>query len=188
MASINQDDVTRILKMLEESNMDELRLVDGDLKLIVKKRADGGSIQFTTDHAEGSPVPNDWEGADSISPSQAPQVETPMPPSETLKGKATAISAGEADGLLPIRAPMLGTFYRAPKPGVPPFVQVDQFIEEEDTVCIIEVMKLFNTVKAGVRGRIKKVCVEDAQMVEYQQTLFLVEEVAKNKKSDAESA
>lgn len=188
MASINQDDVTRILKMLDESDMDELRLVDGDLKLIVKKRADGRSVQFTTDHEEGSPVPNDWEGAESVSPSQEPQVETPMPPSESLEGEATAISAGEEDGLLPIRAPMLGTFYRAPKPGAPPFVQVDQSIEEEDTVCIIEVMKLFNTVKAGVRGRIKKICVEDGQMVEYQQTLFLVEEVAEEKEPNVENA
>jgi len=178
MASINQDDVTRILKMLDESDMDELQLVDGDLKLIVKKRTDGRSVQVTADHREGSPVPNDWEEAESVSPSQVPQVETPIPPSESLEGEAAAISVGQEDGLLPIKAPMLGTFYRAPKPGAPPFVQVDQSIEEEDTVCIIEVMKLFNTVKAGVRGRIKKICVKDAQMVEYQQTLFLVEEVA----------
>jgi acetyl-CoA carboxylase biotin carboxyl carrier protein len=133
-------------------------------------------------------MPNDWEGAESLSPSQEPQVEAPILPPESLEGKATAISAEEEDGLLPIRAPMLGTFYRAPKPGAPPFVQVDQSIEEEDTVCIIEVMKLFNTVKAGVRGIIKKICVEDAQMVEYQQTLFLVEEVAESKKPNVEKA
>jgi len=177
MASINQDDVTRILKMLDESDMDELQLVDGDLKLIVKKRADGRAVQFTTDHAEGSSVPNDWEGAESVSPPQEPQVETPLPPSASLEGVATAVSPGEEDGLLPIRAPMLGTFYRAPKPGAPPFVKEGQSVEEDDTVCIIEVMKLFNTVKAGLRGRIRKICVEDAEMVEYQQTLFLVEEL-----------
>ncbi|MBN2126209.1 MAG: acetyl-CoA carboxylase, biotin carboxyl carrier protein [Deltaproteobacteria bacterium] len=175
MASLNQDDVARILKILDESDMDELQLVDGDLKLFVKKRADGRSVPFTKDHAEGSSVPNDREGAASVSPSQEPQVETPMPPSESLEVEATAVSAGEEDGLLPIRAPMLGTFYSATKPGAPPFVQVDQSIEEGDTVCIIEVMKLFNTVKSGVRGRIKKICVEDAQMVEFGQVLFLVE-------------
>jgi len=54
---------------------------------------------------------------------------------------------------------------------------VGQVVSEDDTLCIIEVMKLFNTIKAGVRGRIAKVCVENAQMVEFQQTLFLVEEV-----------
>jgi biotin carboxyl carrier protein len=55
-------------------------------------------------------------------------------------------------------------------------VEEGRLVTEEDTVCIIEVMKLFNTVKAGVRGRIVKVCVDNSQMVEYQQTLFLVEE------------
>ena len=82
----------------------------------------------------------------------------------------------EADGLKPILAPMLGTFYRAPKPDAPPFVEEGRFVTEEDVVCIIEVMKLFNTVKAGVRGRIAKVCAENAQMVEYKQVLFLIEE------------
>ena len=71
---------------------------------------------------------------------------------------------------------MLGTFYRAPKPGAPPFVEEGQMVNVDDTVCIIEVMKLFNTVKSDVRGRIAKILVEDAQMVEFKQALFLVEE------------
>jgi len=175
MASINQDDVTRILKMLDESDVDELRLVDGDLKLMVKKRVDGRSAQFATDHAEGSPVPNDWEKAESVSPPQVPQRKIPIPPSESLQVEATAMTEGEEDGLLPIRAPILGTFYRAPKPGAPPFVEVGKVVNEDDTVCIIEVMKLFNTVKAGLKGRIQKVCVKDAEMVEFGQTLFLVD-------------
>ena len=77
---------------------------------------------------------------------------------------------------------MLGTFYSAPKPGAPPFVEIGQLVREDDTVCIIEVMKLFNTVKAGLQGRIIKILAENAQMVEYQQTLFLVEEVSDGKK------
>ena len=74
-----------------------------------------------------------------------------------------------------IKAPMLGTFYRTPKPGAPPFVEVGVMVDEDDPVCIIEVMKLFNTVKAGVQGRIAKICAEQGQLVEYQQVLFLVE-------------
>lgn len=188
MVSINQDDVTRILRMLDESDMDELRLVDGDLKLIVKKRADGRSGQFTTGRAEGSPVPNDWEEAESVSPPQEPQVEPPIPPSESLKGEATAISEGEEDGLFLIRAPMLGTFYRAPKPGAPPFVEEGKVVNEDDTVCIIEVMKLFNTVKAGLRGRIQKICVKDAEMVEFGQILFLVDEALNEQDGEATHA
>ncbi|MCF8142296.1 MAG: acetyl-CoA carboxylase biotin carboxyl carrier protein [Deltaproteobacteria bacterium] len=87
------------------------------------------------------------------------------------------IEGNQEEGYIPIRSPMLGTFYRAPKPGAPPFVEVGRWVSADDSVCIIEVMKLFNTVKANVRGRIAKICAENGQMVEYQQTLFLVEEV-----------
>ena len=73
---------------------------------------------------------------------------------------------------------MLGTFYRAPKPGAPPFVEVGQWVSEEDTVCIIEVMKLFSTIKAGVRGRIERISAEDGQMVEFHQALFWVDAAA----------
>jgi acetyl-CoA carboxylase biotin carboxyl carrier protein len=76
---------------------------------------------------------------------------------------------------------MLGTFYRAPKPDAPPFVEVGQFITNDDVVCIIEVMKLFNMVRAGVRGRIAKICAENTQMVEYQQVLFWVENTEEGK-------
>ena len=70
---------------------------------------------------------------------------------------------------------MLGTFYRAPAPGEPPFVEVGTVVDEETTVCIIEVMKLFSTIKAEKRGRISRVSVEDGQLVEYGQVLFLLE-------------
>jgi biotin carboxyl carrier protein len=76
---------------------------------------------------------------------------------------------------------MLGTFYRTPKPGAPPYVEVGSVVNEDDPVGIIEVMKLFNTVKAGVRGQIVQVCAEQGQMVEFQQTLFLVEEISDEK-------
>jgi acetyl-CoA carboxylase biotin carboxyl carrier protein len=79
------------------------------------------------------------------------------------------------DGAILIQAPVLGTFYRSPKPGAPPFVEVGQRVTEDDVLCIIEVMKLFNTVKAGVRGRIAKILAENGQMVEFQQPLFLIQ-------------
>ena len=79
------------------------------------------------------------------------------------------------DGLVPITAPNLGTFYRAPKPGTPPYVEVGQSISETTEVCLIEVMKLFTPVRAGLSGRIAKACVEDGEMVEFGAPLFLVE-------------
>lgn len=162
MSPINQDDVLQILKLIDESHIEELRLEMGDLKLIVKKHTAQGVVQ---------------------------EYETPMPaPSE-----ATALSeerpvSPEEEGLTPIKSPMLGTFYLAPKPGAPPFVEVGQVVSEDDTVCIIEVMKLFNSIKAGVRGRIAKVCAENAQMVEFQQTLFLVEENLEKRTSKKRAA
>ena len=79
------------------------------------------------------------------------------------------------EGLVPIKSPILGTLYVSPKPGDPAFVEVGSIVEEKDTVCIIEVMKLFTSIMAGVRGRIAKICAEDGQMVQYDQVMFLVE-------------
>lgn len=70
---------------------------------------------------------------------------------------------------------MVGVFYRAPEPGAAPFVEAGACVREDDTVGLIEVMKLFHAVKSGVRGRIAKICVENAELVEYGQVLFLLE-------------
>lgn len=163
MESITQDDVIEILRMIEESSFDELHLEMGGLKLIVNK---GGK--------KDRPAPKlETTLKESI---QSTTLEEPFIPVRDQEFEAKPPAVLDAEGLFAIKAPMLGTFYKAPKPGAPPFVEEGKVVTEEDTVCIIEVMKLFNTVKAGVKGRIKKVCVEDAQMVEFGQTLFLVDE------------
>ena len=163
--SLTQEDVLQILKMVEASNTDELHLETGDLKLIIRRS------KPRMERPEGS--------SDFVTESRPPAfAERPVPVAGTQADKASASSAGETEGLMPIRSPMLGTFYKAPKPGAPPFVEVGQWVSEEDTLCIIEVMKLFSTIKAGVRGRIVRICAEDGQMVESKQTLFLVEPVA----------
>jgi acetyl-CoA carboxylase biotin carboxyl carrier protein len=79
------------------------------------------------------------------------------------------------DGALTINAPMLGTFYRAEAPGQPPFVEVGKQVEPDTIVCIIEVMKMMNSVPAGVSGTIAEVMAENAQLVEYGEPLFRVE-------------
>lgn len=70
---------------------------------------------------------------------------------------------------------MLGTFYRAPSPGAPPFIEIGSDVRADTTVCLIEVMKLFNTLKAGVEGRVSHILVENAAMVEYDQALIVIE-------------
>jgi len=165
--SITQEDVLQILKMVEASNTDELHLETDDLKLTIRR------ANPRTERREGS--------AGFVAESRSPVfVEKPVLAVDTQADKASASSADETEGFIPIRSPMLGTFYKAPKPGAPPFVEVGQLVSEEDTLCIIEVMKLFSTIKAGVRGRVVRICVEDGQMVEFKQTLFLVESVNEN--------
>ena len=165
MDSITQEEVLQILKIVETSNTDELHLETGDLKLIIRKS------NTRTAKSAGS--------ADSVIESRPPAfAEKTVSVADTQADKASSSSADEIEGLIPIQSPMLGTFYKAPKPGAPPFVEVGQLVSKEDTLCIIEVMKLFSTIKAGVRGRIARICAEDGQMVEFKQTLFLVESVA----------
>jgi acetyl-CoA carboxylase biotin carboxyl carrier protein len=182
MSSINQDDVLEILKIIEESTFDELHLEMGELKLIVRKHTAHGGVQEHKAHLQ--------EPTEAAVPETPPEAPEPHQPEASPAIAPEAPAAGtepeaplDQEGLIPIKSPMLGTFYRAPKPGAPPFVEVGQVVSENDTVCIIEVMKLFNTIKAGIRGRIAQICAENAQMVEFQQTLFLVEQTPEKKAS-----
>jgi acetyl-CoA carboxylase biotin carboxyl carrier protein len=161
MSAIRQEDVLLILKLLDESPFDELHLESGEFKLHIQKHPAGkvSTPAVSSPPAEGGP----------------PLEESKQPSHPGKPGLPSAMTQEPPPGFLAIRAPLLGTFYRTPKPGAPPFVEVDSFVKEDDPVCIIEVMKLFNTVRAGVRGRIARVCAEQGQMVEFNQTLFWVE-------------
>jgi len=176
MSAISQEDIFLILKLLEESPFDELQLDIGDIRLHAKKR---GSFHGPKDSER-----NDNQSA-PVSGLGTKGVENPSknPPDIPVPGRGPSSPAGRPsppsekamEGLVAIKAPMMGTFYRTPKPGAPPFVEVGAMVGKDDPVCIIEVMKLFNTVKAGVQGRVAQICVEPGQLVEYQQILFLVE-------------
>jgi len=130
---LDDADVREILRLIDESELEELRIETDGLSLHVVRR--GGSAP-------------------------APEPETPAP--------------AEVDGIT-IEAPMLGTFYRAEAPGAPPFVEVGARVEADTTVCLIEVMKMMNSIRAGVAGTVVEVCAENAQLVEYGQPLFRVE-------------
>ena len=93
-----------------------------------------------------------------------PEPQRPRPPS----------AAEPREDLLTIEAPMLGTFYRAESPGAPPFVEVGVRVEPDTIVCIIEVMKMMNSIPAGVAGTVVEVVAENAQPVEYGEPLFRV--------------
>ena len=171
---LNEDDVIQIIRYLDESNFNELQLQLGDLRIVVSRT--GSTVPLSgAEHARppGSMPP-------PPAPPQLPAHSQPVeqsPPSPTPPTRQPEVQDGANDrgtGIT-ITSPMLGTFYRAPSPGEPPFVEVGSLVDEETTVCIIEVMKLFSTIKAEKRGRITRVSAEDGQLVEYGQVLFHLE-------------
>ena len=170
---LTHDDVLAILKIIDASPYDEVRIEHGDLKLHVRRGGGGASprpLQPLSRPAE-SQAQNKRESqpaAPAHSSSAAPSPREQAPPNQAAQSQA-------AEGLLAVRAPMLGTFYRAPAPGEPPFVEVGDKVGADDTVCLMEVMKLFNSVKAGVAGTVVKIPVENGSMVEHGQTLVLIE-------------
>jgi len=113
------------------------------------------------------------------SPVPAPPASAP-PASASVSGGAGAISAPPPVGAIDpewtaVKAPNLGTFYRAPKPGAAPFVEVGQRVEPSTEICLIEVMKLFTSVQAGVAGTVRHIAVADAELVEGGQALIYIE-------------
>jgi acetyl-CoA carboxylase biotin carboxyl carrier protein len=109
-------------------------------------------------------------------------VAAPAPPPIAVTASAAPVTAAAVvhsqaipDGMHAVLAPNLGTFYRAPKPGAPAYVELGQSVTADSEVCLIEVMKLFTPVKAGVAGTVREIRVNDGQMVEFEQILVIIE-------------
>jgi acetyl-CoA carboxylase biotin carboxyl carrier protein len=148
--ALTDEDVREILRIVDETPLRELRIETEGFSLHV--RGDGAG--------EEPPV----EGAPEPAPAAA------AAPGD---GAAVEVVPSAADErLLTISAPMLGTFYRAEGPGKAPFVDVGSRVEAESIVGIVEVMKMMNSVAAGVAGTIVEVCAQDAGLVEYGEALF----------------
>ena len=171
---LTEDEVFQILKFLEESRFDELNLEMGDLKLHVRKSgspggAGGECAVISSTQREVLPKQEVLQSRVQGTPSVGGDVRERG--AMKILEEVTPIPE---EGLLKIPSPMLGTFYRRPAPGSPSYVEVGTFVKEDDTVCLLEVMKVFNSVRAGVKGYIVKICAESGDLVEYGQTLFLV--------------
>ena len=177
MALMNKEEILQILKIVSESTLDEVHLESGDLKLTLKRHAKiepSSGVEAASAPMAKAPVTEKRPQPPPDQKEAMPAVPKPLPRKEEVV----------PEGFAAIRAPMLGTFYRAPKPEAPPFVKEGQLVSENDDVCIIEVMKLFSTIKAGVRGCVSKICAENAQLVEYNQVLFLIEETSEGAKRE----
>ena len=172
---LSEDEVIQILKLMDQSRFDELHLEMSDLKLVVNKRA--GTVPIEKEEfpsVENTGSLSAKENTDETA-GENPAPSNLVQKTELQESKPIVEEEIAEQGLVPIKSPMLGMFYVAQKPGEPPFVEVGSVVEEETTVCIIEVMKLFSTINAGIHGRIKRICAEDGQLVEYGQVLFFVD-------------
>jgi acetyl-CoA carboxylase biotin carboxyl carrier protein len=170
--SLTAKDVSAILQVLEDSSFDELSLEMDGVKLTLR-RGEGS--------AESAPADAPSTASRSPSPVARGRNKAPTPPrpagevARRTGGGATAPADPDA---IDVPSPMLGVFYRAPKPGEPPFVEVGAAVEEDTIIGIIEVMKLMNTVRAGVRGEVVDILAENGALVEFDETLLRVRKAA----------
>ncbi len=164
-------EIQELIRLVGKSKLSEFRMKDGDFELTIRS----DSYKKITTTATPTPV---IQAAPSIMPiQQAAPIAAPAPAAAPAAlAAAPKEAAPEANSnLIEIKSPMIGTFYRSSSPEKPPFVQVGTSIEKNTVVCVIEAMKLFNEIEAELTGKIVKVLVEDAQPVEYDQPLFLID-------------
>lgn len=165
---LTQEDIVEIIKLFEKSKFDVCQLEIGDLKLTLSNDPlSEGRAAIAVAAAQGEPASQNSAATPAPQPLRAPARPEPgglIPQSANIP----------TEGLVAITAPVIGTFYQAPEPGAKRFVDVGSIVDEATTVGLIEVMKVFNAVTAGVRGRVESIEVENEQFVEFGQTLFMV--------------
>lgn len=145
-------EIQELINFLSESGLEEVNIETGDFKVSIKRSAE--------QHFVSAPA------------MQAPQAIAASAPAAPAPA---AESSAPASNLIEIKSPMIGTFYRSSNPESPAFIEVGSSVSIGDPVCVIEAMKLFNEIESEVSGKIVKVLVDNAQPVEYDQPLFLVE-------------
>ena len=154
--------IRMLIKLVEESNIGELEVSSWGQKVCIRKKI--GSNGNNPNHNGVNFVPMPVQTA-------APQLSVEQLEIATQGPKALATKTA----LIEIKSPMVGTFYKAPAPDAKPYVEIGQTIKPGQVVCIVEAMKLMNEIEAEYRCKIVKICKENAQPVEFGDTLFLVE-------------
>jgi acetyl-CoA carboxylase biotin carboxyl carrier protein len=150
-------DVQDILQLLDGLPYRELTLETARFRLSLRRTADGGWTQAT--EVLGGPAGSAVVAEPAVSAEPTGSAE----PAPAASAPAEPAAESAADGLVDVRAPLLGTFYRAPRPGAAPFVTVGSAVEPGTVVCIIETMKLMNSVTAGVAGTVAAILLDNAQ-------------------------
>jgi acetyl-CoA carboxylase biotin carboxyl carrier protein len=151
--NLSHEDVKRLLELLDASKFDEMHLETDGTKLTLRRNGAGAITE-----AKSAPVP-------------APVGRTVT---SVAANPEASSSAASSTGLIDVRASMLGQFYSAPKPGAPPFVTVGSKVGPDTAIAIIEVMKLMNSISAGVAGEVVEILARDGELVEFDQVLMRV--------------
>ncbi len=146
--ALSDEDVREVLRLIDESDVAEILIETKDFKLHVLRGGAAGVASGQLAVAGGTEAP---------------------PAAEAVNRQPSTVNGAV------ITAPMLGTFYRAEAPGAAPFVDVGARVEPDTIVCLIEVMKMMNSIPAGMAGTVVEVCAANAELVEYGQPLFRVE-------------
>ena len=160
---INFSDIKKLVKLLENSEVSELTLTQGEESIQICR---GASNQVT--YMAGPSVPVQMAAGPAVVPAAAPVAESEA----TLMVTDHVV---EESGHV-VKSPMVGTFYGASSPDVPPFVKMGQKVNAGETLCIIEAMKMMNEIEADVSGTVFAVLVNDATPVEFDQPLFIIQE------------
>ena len=175
---MNYKEISDLIKLIGKSNLTEFKMKDGEFELSIRTEK---FSKTKTAQVINQPAP-----VIPITPAQATPVYTqPAAPAVPAQESAPAQSSdanksaaedeSDSENYVEVRSPMVGTFYRSPSPDKPPYFKVGDTINSGDVVCIVEAMKLFNEIESEVSGKLVKVLVEDAQPVEYDQVLFLLD-------------
>ena len=149
--------VKKVLKLVEESNVNEIELEEKGVRVRITKNANNVGVLHQL--------------APAVMAQQLPAVAAPAV--QATAGGAPAPVAEKK--YHEVKSPIVGTFYRAPAPDAANYVEVGQNIEEGTVLCIVEAMKLMNEIESDSTGKVVKICVENGKPVEYNQVLFLVE-------------
>jgi len=169
--AIGHDQVDMVLKLLDRNDLSYVSLEIDNLKVVASK-----TPILSQEAAAAAPAPAADAPAAGPAPAQ-PASETRSPATSQTAPEAAAPAPGwpePAEGEVAVTAPSLGTYYGQPSPGADAFVQVGQSVTKEQTVCLVEVMKMFNSVTAGAEGEVTRILCNDGEMVEHGQPLLFI--------------
>jgi acetyl-CoA carboxylase biotin carboxyl carrier protein len=160
---MNVEYIRKLIKLVEESEIGSLEI-----------KSWGRTIRIN--HSSGTASNGHGDGVPVIAPTvAAPAPVAPAPLAAVPAPAAEAPAEDKSDGLVEVKAPMVGTFYSAAAPDASAYVSLNEKISVGQVVCIVEAMKLMNEIESEVSGRVAKIMVENAQPVQYGQTLFLID-------------